>query len=125
MNPWWTIFFSAGTSTVFVVIINAIVQRRHLGAETSKLGTEATKIITDAASGVVRDLESDNKRLRGELANERDQRIKLAIRVQNLERHDAKREREWTSWADHASKALVAAGASMALPIPESNAPSH
>jgi len=51
------LLFSAGVTTVVVTIINGFLQRRKMGADT-------TKIITDAASGVLTRIEDDNKRLR-------------------------------------------------------------
>lgn len=53
------IFISGAMATVLVAIINAVVNRRRIGAE-------ATKFITDAAAGVVKDLNADNDRLRAE-----------------------------------------------------------
>lgn len=82
---------SAAVAGVLVAVINAVVTRK-------KLGAEATKIITDAASGVVANFEADNKRLRDNDISNRAQIDALEARIDDLEdeQHEWHRERrEW------------------------------
>jgi hypothetical protein len=72
---------SAGLAAVLVAIINAVVNRR-------KLGAEATKMISDAAAGAVKDARDDNVRLRAENSEFR-------ARILALEERQEEREGEW------------------------------
>jgi hypothetical protein len=81
---------SAGLAAVLVAVINAVVNRR-------KLGAEATKMISDAAAGAVKDARDDNVRLRAENSEFR-------ARVTALEDRQEEREGEWEAGA-HASGA--------------------
>jgi hypothetical protein len=82
---------SAATAAVLVAVINAVVTRR-------KLGAEATKIITDAASGMVADLRVENARL-STADHAKSARITgLEDRVDDLEDEQRGWEREREDW---------------------------
>ena len=53
---------SVGATTIFVAVINGVINRK-------KLGAEAVKVVSDAASGLVERVERDNERLRLREAN--------------------------------------------------------
>ena len=82
---------SAAFAAVIVAVINAVVTRR-------KLGAEATKIITDAASGVVERVEADNKRLRESDVRKTQRIADLEERVDHLEDQERAWEREREDW---------------------------
>ena len=75
---------SAGITAVLLLVITAVINRRKLGAETDNISATATKAITDAASGVVERIESDNLRLRAS--------------IERLEASDVKHERARREW---------------------------
>ena len=85
------ILVSAGFATVVVAVINAVITRR-------KLGAEATKIITDAASGVVANIEKDNERLRSNDLKKTKRIAALETRVDDLEDEQRGWEREREDW---------------------------
>lgn len=108
--------FQILTSTVVVgvvtVCLNAFFNRR-------KLGAEATSIITQAASGVVKNLEDDNARLRAKSAEN-------AIKLEQYENESRARDAEMRVFTDAFEAhlrhdALVAralAGAGITVPDP-------
>lgn len=55
-NTWVTILAAILGSGIFAAVVNAVAGRR-------KLGADATKVITEAAGGVVERLEDENERL--------------------------------------------------------------
>lgn len=55
-SAWVTILAAVLGSGIFAAVINAVAGRR-------KLGADATKVITEAAGGVVERLENENERL--------------------------------------------------------------
>jgi hypothetical protein len=55
-SAWVTILAAILGSGIFAAVINAVAGRR-------KLGADATKVITEAAGGVVERLENENERL--------------------------------------------------------------
>jgi hypothetical protein len=55
------LFAAAGGASILTAFINALFNKR-------KLGAEATEIITKGAAGIVERVEADNKRLREEMA---------------------------------------------------------
>jgi hypothetical protein len=112
MNPWLTVASAIGLPTIITVLVNSLDTRRRLGAETDKLGTEATKIITDAASGVVEVLNKDNARLRLEL-------VDCMARCARLEKHL----REWGEWADQATAAVMRGDKNFRKPRPRLRPP--
>jgi hypothetical protein len=77
---------SAGLAAVLVAVINAVVNRR-------KLGAEATKVISDAAAGTVRDVREDNARLREE-------NVDLRSRIVALENDQDMWEYERDQWRE-------------------------
>lgn len=85
------LLFSAGVTTVVVTVINGFLQRRKMGADT-------TKIITDAASGVVARIESDNDRLRTEAVTHRTREDSLDSRIDALEAHIERLVEERFAW---------------------------
>ena len=70
---------AAGGASIFGAVVNGLWNRR-------KLGAEATEAITRAASGVVRDLETDNTRLRQEAAVLRTDRDRDHVLIRGLQR---------------------------------------
>ncbi len=56
MNPWLQWLSSAAVSAVVIAVITGLFSKR-------KISAEATKIIADAASGVVERLEKENARV--------------------------------------------------------------
>lgn len=56
MNPWLQLLGSAAVGAVLAAVVAGLFSRR-------KLSAEATKIITDAASGVVQNLRDENARV--------------------------------------------------------------
>lgn len=66
-------------SGVLVAVIQGFFTRRKTKAEVANTGASATKLITDAAAGVVTNLQTDNGTLRAEIAS-------LRIEVRRLER---------------------------------------
>lgn len=58
MNPWLQALGFIGLGGVFVAIVNGLFSKR-------KLSADATKIITDAASGIVERLQQENARILG------------------------------------------------------------
>lgn len=69
MDNTWIVNLAAstGVATVIVTGINALVQRRKLGAESTELDAKATDIITGAAARVVALLETKNAGLEKEI----------------------------------------------------------
>ena len=104
-EPIVELLISTGVATVVVAVINGFITRR-------KLGAEATKIITDAASGVVERVEADNTRLRQADAHKTEQINMLEERVDVLEDREREweaREREWVRiLQDHAAWDTIA-----------------
>jgi len=85
------ILASAGAATILATVINGILNRKKLGAET-------TKIITDAAGTFVKELKEDNERLRRS-----DERKTLLLadceaRLDDLEHAQAEWETERDEW---------------------------
>ena len=97
-----TVLVSSGLATIVVAVINAVATRR-------KLGSEATKIITDAAGGFVTTIQQDNERLRAQAARDA-QRIEVLERrvdeFETFERHLASREAEWDRQRRELDRAL-------------------
>jgi len=85
------LLFSAGVTTVIVALINGYLQRRKTGADT-------TKIITDAAEGVMSRIESDNARLRAEADTHRTREHTLELEVEALQEHIEKLIQERFVW---------------------------
>jgi hypothetical protein len=81
---WLQMAGTGGVAAIVVAIINAVINRRKLGAETDGLSAAATRTITQAAAGVSADLRQDNADLRR--------------RVVELERREADNERELEKW---------------------------
>lgn len=106
-------FGAAGLATIVVAIINGIMQKRKTDAETEGLSASATKVITDAASGVVSQINADNERLRHENADLRRSERMLESRVDDLE-EDAL---EWKRERDEWRRVLIVHGAWDALAI--------
>lgn len=79
MNLWVQLAGTTFIGSVLAAIINAIVQRKNLGAETDKTRATAADVLTGAAGKLVKDISDDNARLRAE-------GIVLASRVEELER---------------------------------------
>jgi len=94
---------SAGLATVLLAVVNAIVNRR-------KLGAEATKVISEAAAGTVKDVREDNTRLREE-------NRELRARVTALEDREEQREEEWDQERDDWRRVLQVHAAWDALAI--------
>jgi len=76
---------ASGITAVLLLVINAVINRKRLGAETNNISATATKAITDAASGVVERIEGDNLRLRAS--------------IERLEAADVKHDQERREWA--------------------------
>ncbi len=74
-NTWVTIIAAVLGSTVMAAVVNALAGRR-------KLGADATKVITEAAGGVVERLEHENGRLQ-----QRVQRLELEVDDMKRQRH--------------------------------------
>ena len=55
---------SAGVTTVLVTVISGIMKRKQLGADVSKTGADATKVLSETAVGLLERAEKDNERLR-------------------------------------------------------------
>lgn len=85
MNPILNFVFTAGFATIIVTLINGLILRRKTGAETEQLSAGATKIITEAAGAVVKDLREDNARLRTELSERKVAEAVLEARLSLLE----------------------------------------
>lgn len=85
MSPILNFVFTAGFATIIVTLINALVLRRKTGAETDQLSAGATKIITEAAGAVVKDLREDNARLRTEVSERKVAEAVLSARLTLLE----------------------------------------
>lgn len=97
-----TVLVSSGLATIVVAVINAVATRR-------KLGSEATKIITDAAGGFVSTIQLDNARLREQAARDAERIAALERRVdefEDFERHLADRERKWDRQRRELDRAL-------------------
>lgn len=86
-------FGAGGIAAILVVLVNAVVNRRKLGAETDTLSATATETITRAASGVLHEAREDNKRLRDEnLKHEqRIDALEAEVRELQLERQESRR----------------------------------
>jgi hypothetical protein len=78
MNFWLQFAVSTGAGAILLAIINAIINRKRLGAETDGLSAAATKTITEAAAGVAADQRKDNAELRSRI-------IEAAERIDSLE----------------------------------------
>lgn len=81
MNPWLQILGSGGLATIAVVVVNALAQRRNLGAttartdaETGRTDAETAEMFTKTARGLVADIQAKN--------------LELAARVVRLEEKD-------------------------------------
>lgn len=105
MNAWVQLAGSGGLMVVVAAVVNAIANRRRLGAETQNLSASATKAISDAAAGVVANLERDNDRLRTsetaaaqQRAKDHDRIDKLVDRVDELEELQQEWELERQEW---------------------------
>lgn len=87
---------STAIASIVIVIINAVITRRKTNAETGQLSASTTKIITDAASGVVSEIKEDNTRLRAENVQLRTAERLLEARIDVLEEdaREVRRERE-------------------------------
>lgn len=85
MNPWLQALGYIGLGGVFVAIINGLFSKR-------KLSADATKIITDAASGIVERLQQENARVMG--AN-----LVLTSKVEALQQLQNE-DREWRRHVD-------------------------
>jgi len=85
------ILASAGAATILATVINGILNRKKLGAET-------TKIITDAAGGMVKDLREENERLRRSEERMRLMAADLEARVDDLEHAQAEAAIERDEW---------------------------
>lgn len=68
MNPWLVVLTSVLSSGVVVTVVNAIVSRRKLGAETERTDAEKDQIVTETARGLVADLRQEIDRLKSEIA---------------------------------------------------------
>lgn len=80
MNPWLQLtiaLFGAGFASA---VVTAIANRRRQGADT-------TKIITEAAGGIVGNLERDNERLRHELVQVREELARATTRAESKIEH--------------------------------------
>lgn len=113
MNWAVQLFGSAGLAAIVLAVINAIVTKRKTDAETGQLSASATQVITDAASGVVKDIRVDNERLREENASMRRSERILEARVDDLEDELAELRREREEWR----RVLIVHGAWDALAI--------
>lgn len=85
MNPWLQALVSFGVGGVLVAVINGLFSKR-------KLSADATKIITEAASGVVERLKDENLRMNTELAQVRAEQA--SARQRETERDRRERERD-------------------------------
>lgn len=92
-SVWVIVLGAILSSTVISSVVNAIVNRRKLGAETDGLSASATETITKAAAGVLREAREDNQRLRlKELENEgRIDALEAEVRELKLEREESRR----------------------------------
>lgn len=68
-NVWLNLLGSGAIVTVILSIINAMFNKKKLGADT-------TKVITDAAAGTLKDLREDYSRVRGENKELRDDELR-------------------------------------------------
>ena len=93
MNFLLNMLGAGGIAGIAVVLINAVVNRRKLGAETSTLSASATETITRAASGVLHESREDNKRLREENVQQesRIDVLEAEVRELKLERQESRR----------------------------------
>lgn len=78
-DTWIQILAALGAGGILTAAVNGYLNRR-------KLGAEATKIITDAAASTVKDVREDNARLRA--------------RVETLEQREDSWEIERKAWRD-------------------------
>jgi len=101
---------ASGITAVLLLVINAVINRKRLGAETNNISATATKAITDAASGVVERIEGDNLRLRSSI-----ERLEA-----NEDKHDRDR-REWALEREEWRRALQLHAAWDALAITKMN----
>lgn len=85
MNPWLQALGYVGLGGVFVAIINGLFSKR-------KLSADATKIITDAASGIVERLQQENARVAAS-------NLLLSGKVEALQIEQAA-EKEWRRHVD-------------------------
>lgn len=74
---WPTLITAIGVSGVVAAIINAIVNRRKLGADT-------TKVFTDAAATMMRESHADNQLLRADNRSLREDNQRLTELVHEL-----------------------------------------
>lgn len=82
---------AGGFATILVAIINAVTQRR-------KLGADATKVITDAAANITANSRKDNDQLRIENQESRKRERELDRRVEELEDSERSWQRERREW---------------------------
>ena len=80
MNPWLQALSFIGLGGVFVAVVNGLFSKR-------KLSADATKIITDAASGIVERLQQENARVMAS-------NVLLSGKVEALQIEQSN-EREW------------------------------
>lgn len=85
MNGWLQALGLVGVGGVLVALVNGLFSKR-------KLSADATKIITDAASGVVERLRDENLRVSAELATVRE--AQQAAQRREAERDRRERERD-------------------------------
>lgn len=79
---------SFGAATILLAVVNAWINRR-------KLGAEATKFISDAAAGTVREAREDNARLREE---NRELRARMTAMEDREEEREYELEIEREDW---------------------------
>ena len=101
-SSWVTWAAAIGLPVLITTLISTWTTRKNLGAQTDKLGTEATKILTEAAGGIVDRVDQDNTRLRAEVAGVRAELYACQVRQRALENHVI----EWGLWADQMASAV-------------------
>ena len=99
---WVTVIVSIGVPGLLSLALGSWITRKRLGAETDKLGTEATEILTNAAGGLVERIDQDNTRLRADVLRLSAELHACQARQRTLETHV----REWGTWADQMTAAL-------------------
>lgn len=86
------IFLSTAMATVLVAVINALVNRRKLGADVKQTDATTAESLTNTATNILQTIREDNVRLRTESRESRERERRLEDRVDELE--DAQREWE-------------------------------
>lgn len=92
MNGWLQQLAGLGVGAILATVITGLFSRR-------KLSAEATKIITDAASGTLKDLRDENTRLAARVA---------ATETQQDQLRDIQRRQDERQRADHQALAIHA-----------------